>query len=92
MLIGHTLPRGGSTYLSVLVARLRAGDVLSLAGRPYAVPSVTSIPKRSLPEGLYASEGVQRHLVTCDPASGYTRWSDGQLHANNNLVVTLDPA
>ncbi len=53
---------------------------------------VHSIPKQSVPDAMYDEVGTERYLVTCDPESGYTRWSDGILHSNNNLIVTLIPS
>lgn len=92
MVIGHTLPKKGSTYLSRIVPKLKQGQTIVMGGTPWTVRSVTSIPKSALPREMYARAGIERYLVTCDPASGYRTWADGIAHSNNNLVVTLVPA
>ena len=91
MVVGHTMPPGEETYLSRLVPDLPVGAEVQLQGQRWRVSEVTSIPKTELPDAMYAEDGPERYLVTCDPESGYTRWSDGQMHSNNNLVLTLLP-
>lgn len=91
MVIGHTLPPGGETYLSRLVPVLQVGSLIRMEDQDWQVSEITSIPKTALPDVMYAEDGPERYLVTCDPESGYTRWSDGIMHSNNNLIVTLVP-
>ena len=91
MVVGHTLPPGEETYLSRLLPVLLEGSLVRMEGQEWRVSEVASISKTALPDVMYAEEGPERYLVTCDPESGYTRWSDGVMHANNNLVVTLVP-
>ena len=89
MVVGHTLPQEGTTYLSRIVPDLKVGSLVAMGEQLWEVSEISSIPKQSLPDEMYTPEGRERYLVTCDPDSGYALWPDGVMHTRNNLIVTL---
>ncbi|MGC4154484.1 MAG: hypothetical protein QM628_15600 [Propionicimonas sp.] len=94
--LGHTLaPKKGrkKSYFERLLWTLEEGDLVEADGRRWTVASIETINKRGLPDRLFTDDPDVIHLVTCDPASGYSRdWPDGKSHAKANRVVTLKPA
>lgn len=94
--LGHTLPpkKGRkASYFENLLWKLEEGDLVTAAGRRWTVASIETIAKRGLPDRLFTDDPDLIFLVTCDPASGYSRdWPDGKRHAKANRIVTLEPA
>lgn len=91
MLVGHDLGPGVDGYLPSILPSLDVGASVSYAGRAWSVTDRRSVPKEQLGDELFDSQQTSRWIVTCDPDSGYRRWPDGQMHANNNVIVRLDP-
>lgn len=94
--LGHTLPpkKGrAKSYFERLLWSLNEGDLVEADGRPWTVAAIETISKRGLPDRLFVDDPDLIFLVTCDPASGYSRdWPDGRNHAKANRIVTLQPA
>ncbi len=94
IVLGHSTRRKATLgYLEKWVPARRDGELVTFAGATYRVVGEPEAATKGQLPGWVFDTGGRRALavVTCDLESKYKRGDDGVLHAEDNIVLRLEP-